>query len=91
MPRLLFLPPSPPPPPPPGYQYGKISWNEANLALLITEEDGLICSVYRRCVAKCYDTTQNQMCLKLCEIFTTHQGNMSLLRKLQALGLHPTR
>ena len=75
-----------------GYQYSKIPWNDADLALVISDD-----RVPRFCV--------QEMCSKVLRYLTKvdvfevvkslhlpiQQGDTSLLKKLQALGLHPNR
>jgi hypothetical protein len=75
-----------------GYQYGKIPWNDADLALLITSVGTPKFCLQEVCnkVLRYHNKVDVFEMVKNLHL-SLEQGNSNLLKRLQALGLHPNR
>ncbi|XP_019855613.1 PREDICTED: uncharacterized protein LOC100636670 [Amphimedon queenslandica] len=75
-----------------GYKYGKIPWSDADLALVITSRGIPKFCLQEMCnkVLKYHNKSDVFELVKNLHL-SLEQGSTNLLKKLQALGLHPNR
>lgn len=75
-----------------GYQYGRVPWANAEVAVLVDEKGVLRFCLHELCTRVLTEHSKSDVFDMVKDLnLPVEQGDVSLLKKLQALGMHSNR